>query len=309
MDKHNLVGVVTVTYNSAGVIDDFMNSILQQLHYDFALYIVDNASSDDTLRLVAKYQDSRVVIVRNSDNVGVAEGNNIGIRAAMKDGCDAVLLINNDTVFDSGLVSKLQDSLRDYGCEMVVPKISLCDEPEKIWCAGGYLSNWRATGRHFGYNVQDKGQFDKPRAVSYSPTCCMLIKKDVFARVGLMDATYFAYFDDTDFCLRANRAGVRLHYVPSVRLLHKVSALTGDQSEFSARHLTRNHVYYILKNYARWLSPLYLLAFQAQILTRCLLSRSLKTSAMTEKAFFEGISLFLSRSKRMRSGFSLTEAQ
>jgi GT2 family glycosyltransferase len=289
------IGVVTVTYNSAQVLEGFIASILGQAHKNFVLYVVDNASSDDTLQRLAQYKDPRIVTIPNRVNVGVAEGNNIGIRMARQDGCGSVLLLNNDTVFESDLFAELSRSFERYECEMVVPKIMFFDDPRKIWCAGGYFNAVRCSGSHFGLGSQDRGQFDVAKAVDYSPTCCMLVKMAVFDRVGLMDPNYFLYFDDTDFCLRAKRAGVRLFYIPSTRLLHKVSSLTGGISAMSLRYITRNHVYYALKNCSNFSLPFYLLALYAYIPAKyLLLLRRPDLFWAAQKAFWAGISLFCS---------------
>jgi GT2 family glycosyltransferase len=294
MDNQAVIGVVTVTFNSASVIRGFMDSLLKQEHAAFILYVVDNASSDETLQYVAVYADPRVTKIRNSTNVGVAEGNNIGIRAALEDGCAYVLLINNDTVFDCDLLSQLGVGLNTYVCDMIVPKILYFDAPDKIWCAGGYFRRLDGTSRHFGYGKRDDGRFDRSRSVPYSPTCCMLIKAAVFKRIGLMDANYFVYFDDTDFCYRAQRQSFRLYYLSSARVWHKVSSLTGGaESDFTVRYCTRNQVYYVLKNLPRWQLLYYLPLFQIRILAKfVLMSRRLTALWMAEKAFFAGVSLF-----------------
>ena len=158
-------GIVTVTYNSAPVIDDFMVSLLAQEHTNFVLYVVDNASSDDTLEQLSKFQDPRIVIIRNPTNVGVAEGNNIGIRAALRAGCKFVLLINNDTTFNSALLFQLHSGLLAHRGDMIVPKIVYFDDPGKIWAAGGYFSRLWGSSRHFGFGKKDIQQFDQPRLV------------------------------------------------------------------------------------------------------------------------------------------------
>lgn len=296
MDKAEQIGVVTVTFNSEGVIRPFMDSLLKQDYGDFRLYVVDNASSDETLRAVGEYRDSRIVVIANRENVGVAEGNNIGIRAALDDGCAEVLLLNNDTVFGPDLFTKLQDGLREHQCDMIVPKILFYDEPDKIWCAGGEFRHWRGTARHFGFCEKDDGSFDQERRVDYCPTCCMLIKREVFERVGLMDANYFAYFDDTDFCLRAYRASLTMFYIPGAQLLHKVSSLIGSKSETALRLLTRNHVYYVLKSYDLWKAAYYLPVCQAHALGRSLFSKTkAKALFITERAFWEGLFAYSAR--------------
>jgi GT2 family glycosyltransferase len=305
MDNSATIGIVTVTYNSGAVIRDFMHSLLKQSYRDLMLYVIDNSSSDNTLPLLAEYSDPRVVIISNSNNVGVAEGNNIGIRAALSDNCASVMLINNDTMFDPDLIFRLQDGLRKYKCDMIVPKILYFDPPDKIWSAGGSFSLLRGRSRHLGFGKKDDGQFDQPRQVEYSPTCCMLIDKEVFERIGVMDSKYFVYFDDADFCLRAHRAGIRLVYSPDAKLLHKVSSLIGHRSELSVRYVTRNHVYFVLKHF-RLLQILYYLPIcQAHVFVRCLLAKDpARAFVIAQKAFWEGISLFRSAQASTKSARS-----
>jgi GT2 family glycosyltransferase len=294
MGSRELVGVVTVTFNSSGVIDDFMVSMLNQGYSAFILYVVDNASSDDTLQGLSKYKDPRIVLIPNQTNVGVAEGNNTGIRAALRDSCGLILLINNDTVFEADLLQKLVEGLQKHRCEMIVPKILFFDKPDTIWCAGGYFSALRGTSGHFGFgkNVDDP-RFDDSRAISYSPTCCMLIEHEVFDRIGLMDENYFVYHDDTDFCLRACRGGVRLFYLPSAQILHKVGSLTGLNSSFTIRFASRNHVYLILKHYSPLQVWFYCSGYYIFNLWKYMfLLRSPKSFWMAQRAFWEGISLF-----------------
>jgi len=295
VDEEALVGIVTVTFNSGFVIRTFMNSLLKQTYIGFILYVIDNASTDATLQALGEYNDPRIVIVRNSTNVGAAEGNNIGIRAALKDGCSSVVLINNDTAFDDDLLYQLLLGLEQHDCDMVVPKILYFDEPEKIWSAGGYFSWLRGSARHFGLDRNDDGQFDRARFVDYSPTTCMLIRKEVFDVVGFLDASYFAYFEDTDFCYRAHQAGIKLLYISSGRLLHRVSSLTGRDSDFTVRYCVRNHVYYVLKNFPIWQRLFYLPALQFHLVAKfVLMRRKLSTFWLAEKAFSEGFSLFFS---------------
>ena len=300
MDSSSRIGVVTVTYNSGSVIDDFMVSLLAQTHRVFTAYIIDNASSDDTVKRVGAYRDRRIRLLEQKANVGVAEGNNIGILAALNDSSEYILLINNDTVFGANLLTELLDGLERYCSDMVTPKILYFDDPKRIWCAGGYFSRLRGSARHFGIGRLDEGEFDHPRAVDYSPTCCMLIKKNVFADVGLMDSNYFVYFDDTDFCQRAYRAGIHILYLPAARLLHKVSALIGGESDFYYWITIRNHVYYLLKHFRRWQIPLYLAAYQIHLLLKfVVLLRKPKTFLLAERAFLKGISLFRAASSSL----------
>jgi GT2 family glycosyltransferase len=292
MSNSSSVSVVTVTYNSGEVIDGFMASVLRQTHPDVAVHIVDNASSDQTLKRIANYRDSRVRLIVNAENRGFAEANNQGTQAALATGCDFVLLMNNDTEFEPSLIEKLLDGLKEYPCDMVAPKIVFHHDQRIIWSAGGGLDPDRGySGFHHGYGEIDQGQFDSPRKIGHAPACCLLIRREVFRRIGLMDSHYFTYVEDTDFSYRAMRAGLTMMYLPSARVLHKAHSLTGGSfSSFMMRYITRNRVYFLLKHFGPWRGLYYVPAYQLYLLLQ-LLSGSVGLSMfwLREKAFFEGL--------------------
>ena len=102
--------MVTVTYNSESVLGEFLDSLAAQTHQKFILYVVDNASKDQTLEITQRRTDLSVIIIANAENLGVAEGNNQGILAAVEDGCECVLFLNNDTVFPADFCATLYRS-------------------------------------------------------------------------------------------------------------------------------------------------------------------------------------------------------
>jgi|HubBroStandDraft_6_1064221.scaffolds.fasta_scaffold124866_1 GT2 family glycosyltransferase len=291
MGRRSFVGIVTVTFNSGAVLRAFIESVLKQSHAEFLLYVVDNASADGTLKVLAEYHDKRIVVIPNQTNVGVARGNNQGIRSALDANCDDVLLINNDTEFDADLLKELLDGLDRYHSDVAVPKITHYDNPDTLWYAGGYFNHWKGyRGMHCGLGENDRGEFDEVRQVQYAPTCCMLVRSEVFESIGVMDEQYFVYVDDTDFCFRAMRRGIKIIYLPSARVLHKVSSLTGNEdSKFALRYMTRGHVYFIRKNFGFWTSACYLTAYQVRLFYK-LLSRGIDwdTLLIRQGAFFEG---------------------
>ena len=133
------IGIVTVLYNSSGVLDGFYESLNAQTYRDFVLYAIDNKSPDDSLQKIKKLADTatfKTVIIEADDNGGVAKGNNIGIKKALADGCGIVLLANNDIEFQSDTIGKLLDCMRAHGSDMAVPKI-FNYFTGKLWYAGG----------------------------------------------------------------------------------------------------------------------------------------------------------------------------
>ena len=264
------IGLVTITYNSAKVITPFMDCVLRQTHTDFILYIIDNISSDNTLELLSKYKDDRIVIIANTQNVGVAAGNNQGILRAMADGCDEILIINNDVEFEYTLLEKLSRQLEELNCSLVAPKMMYHPETHLIWWAGTKFNPKEGCmTHHIGIQEEDKGQYDHIEKMDYAPTCCVLLKREVIDDIGLMDEKYFAYYDDTDFFYRIFKQGKHvLFYYPFVQFYHKVGGLSnmkkGNAKKFKFNNfyihlITRNHVYYLRKqkSWRAWWNIIY----------------------------------------------------
>ncbi|MBU1145305.1 MAG: glycosyltransferase family 2 protein [Firmicutes bacterium] len=300
---NSVIGIVTVTYNSEKVIEGFLQSILIQDYSNYFLYIIDNASRDKTLSLLSKYKDNRIKLFVNMENLGIASGNNIGISAAMKDGCEKILLINNDTEFEINLISKLLNVQSSVKCRLVVPKILYFSEPDVIWYAGGFLSKYRGyTPSHRGIGEKDIGQYSNIEVITYAPTCCVLLDTQVIRDVGLMDENYFVYFDDVDFMYRILKNGShKLVYLDDVSFFHKVGSLTRSSeknknknvfSNFYIEYRTKNLVYF-LKNQKTISSTFFIFyhyfRMNAHFLLTSKYKHDLKTFFLIQKSFYNGL--------------------
>ncbi len=242
------IGIVTVTFNSGEVLPDFFSSLERQTCRDYTLYAVDNASTDNTCAFVQEHMPG-CVLVRNPDNIGFAAGTNQGVRKALADGCEAILLLNNDVEFGPDLIERLVEGIREFNCDMTAPMMYYHQPKDRIWAAGGALQprlGFRAV--HRGLNKPDRGQYEHPCRVTFAPFCCVLIRSAVFDRVGFLDEQYFTYAEDADFMYRCLKVGVTLWYIPGARLWHKVNSLTGTFSPFSLRYGARNRAYFIAKH-------------------------------------------------------------
>ena len=136
MDK---VGIVTITYNSGNVLSTFMQCVWQQTYTNFILYVIDNASIDNTKEILDLENESRLVLINNQNNLGVARANNQGILRAIEDDCSQILIINNDVEFDSDLIEKLMKLQKDKDCSLVSPKMMYYNKPDHIWYAGSWF--------------------------------------------------------------------------------------------------------------------------------------------------------------------------
>lgn len=269
------MGVVTVTHNSASVLTEFLESVCKQTHSDYLLYMIDSGSTDGTQDRLHALSDPRLRIVICKDNIGFAAGTNLGIRMALEEECESVMLLNNDTAFGPELFQQLSDGLDRYHCDMTTPKMLYYDAPEKIWTAGGHLNKWLGYRQHHdGENRSDDKRFDTPRRVTFTPFCCVLMRSSVFQKIGHLDEAFFVYVEDVDYCYRALKAGLSIWYLPQCRLLHKVNSLTGYMSEFMVKHCTRNRIYYLRKSTSNPVAFFWYAAYQAYYLADFLLRRT-----------------------------------
>jgi len=250
------IGVVTVTFNSGDVLPSFLESIHNQIGVDIDLYVVDNASSDGSADMAERAaSNARTLVFRNVSNLGVAEGNNIGIRQALVDGHEWVLLLNNDTEFGPTLLADLLATAVDAGAEVLSPVIEGDVPVGTLWYGGGRTvprKAYRAVHDEAGRVAASTRVTRQPvEETNYAPTCCLLVSRRVFDVVGLMDASYFVYYDDVDFNLRCRRAGIPYYLTSRARMLHKAGSISGrGRTTFTAVWLPRNWVL-IVRRFAR----------------------------------------------------------
>lgn len=297
------VGLVTITYNSGDVLPQFLDCVWKQSHEKLLLYVVDNASSDSTLSILDNSSDSRLHVIKNDKNFGVAKANNQGIKKAISDGCNQLLIINNDVEFEVTLIEKLLNAQKESNCSLVSPKMMYFDDSKHIWYAGSWFNKGKGyLPLHRGMRELDNGQYDKIIEVEYAPTCCLLAKKEVFVDVGFMNEKYFVYFDDTDFSYRVWKDGRhKMYYYPYVDFFHKVGSLTKSfnkedemvyRGDFFIKQNTRNHVFF-LKQVGGVFSYVFIfwLFFKNNIrfVTNSRIRKNAATWRLINKSYFEGL--------------------
>lgn len=239
------VGIVLVNYNGELFQEECLKSIRSSTYKNYEIIIVDNGSTDKSISKVKKVFNN-LIILETGENNGVAKGNNIGIKKAIEIGCEYILLLNNDTEIEKDMISNMVKKVnKDV---MVTCKMYYYNQSDVLWCAGGKIHWNKGITSHFGENQKDIGQLDVSRFVEYTPTCCLLIHKDIFKKVGFMDEKYFMYYDDTDFIARCSKKNIKVWYEASAKLWHKVSSSSGGcESKISVYYLNRNRLYFINK--------------------------------------------------------------
>lgn len=245
MEKKPLIGIVIVNFNGAKFQNECIESILKSTYQDFRIIVVDNGSTDDSMSQLSAFDDARIEPILVGENVGVAKGNNIGIERSLSDGCDASLILNNDTVLEPDMLEKLVKALEKDAA--ACPMIYYWSNPEVFWFCGGAFAAKKGLSLHVGNDVKDTGQ-PLPDHCEYAPTCCLLVKNSVIKEIGMMDEAYFLYFDDADFAMRLKLAGRPIAMVRDAKLYHKVSMSTGGAtSKTVTYYMNRNRFYFLDK--------------------------------------------------------------
>lgn len=241
------VAICLVNYNGSRFLNDCVRALRVGSYTNIEVVVVDNASTDQSVAsLRSEFPD--VTVLPQGQNIGVAAGNNVAIKYALGRGHDYVLLLNYDTLPDRFLIERLIE----HGNErtLVTANTSYWQAPEVSNShAGGF--DWRLGRLRETFLNRTTSEIGaSAREVDIADTCCLLVHRDVFLRVGFMDESYFLYYDDTDFVVRARTAGYRIVFVPSAVLRHyergaNTAALV---SAFSAYYTTRNRLYFMRKH-------------------------------------------------------------
>lgn len=254
LDDTRRIGIVTVLFKSAPVIDAFVICMNTQTFKNFHVYFVENEVTSEACRVaIERAARFNYTFVRNDRNMGVAAANNQGMGFFLADrGYTHVLFLNNDIEFEADFLRSQASIFRRHTeVDALAPKIFYFSEPSRVWYAGGKLSYLKGGVRHFGHNKHDRLTGRPLYRVTYAPTCSLMVDAARLRASGIrMWEELFVYADDYQFCkdLRAKR--IALYYAPDIKLWHKISTSTGgSQSEFSRFYLTRNWAYLGIVHY------------------------------------------------------------
>jgi GT2 family glycosyltransferase len=241
------IGIVTVNYNSARFIQEFVDSVCR-LDYPAAhLVVVDSGSSDGSADEIER-RCPHAQIIRCSENVGIARGNNIGAAFCREQGFDYVLFVNNDTTHEPDVLRLLAAAADER--TMTVPRILYAHDHTLINTHAGDFDWTLGVFRNTYHGKPDGPKTRQRRELQTASFCCMLVPTRVFDDVGELDERFFMYYEETDFLRRAIDHGYRLLYLPEAVVYHQESASSGGgwMTPFKQYYATRNRLYLLSKH-------------------------------------------------------------
>jgi len=255
------IAIVILHYANKDLTTQCLESVrkLQTLDFRLQTIIVNNNPKENLDDLEKNFAD--FVFLKTKKNLGFTGGNNLGIKRALRDGADFVFLLNSDTILDKDCLTYLlkQSCLADQNA-ILGPKIYFApgheyhqgkykpsDQGRVIWYAGGIVDWKNVLASHRGVDEVDNGQYGQAEQTDFVSGCAMLIKKEVFQKIGLLDDKYFLYLEDNDFCQRAKKAGFKVIYAPKAKVWHINAGSSEVGGSLHDYYLTRNRLIFGIK--------------------------------------------------------------
>jgi GT2 family glycosyltransferase len=217
---------------------------LERLDFpSFSTVVVDNGSTDGSATEIRKRYPT-ISLIEKEQNLGFGAGNNVGIRYALERGADFVWLLNNDTLPPpSSLLNMVKAAKSTTSSILVGSVLVFAHDPQTVqaW-GGGIVRPLLGATKHL----------TSPGDLDYITAASLLAPKSLFEQVGLFDEHFFLYWEDTDLCRRAYRAGWRFKVAGGEPIMHKHSTSTKSEMlrmrEFADIHFVRGMVRFFRKH-------------------------------------------------------------
>ena len=261
------ISVIILNWNGLKDTIRCLNSLKKITYPNYEVIVVDNGSKGNDADVLEKKYQEYIKLIRNKENLGFAEGNNIAMRQVLKENKSKyVFLLNNDTVVSPVFLTelvKIAQSGEKIG--ILQPKMLKMDNP-KIIDSAGHIFGFASSGIiDRGKGEIDKGQYDDKLDIVGACAGACLYKKEMLENIGLFDKNFFAYYEDAELSWRAHKRGWKAKFVPSSIIYHKRAGSSGKNKKLRykmSKLCLKNMVLTVKRHgtfYQKILFPLFLL--------------------------------------------------
>lgn len=240
------IGIVICNYNKQDYIVPCIQSVLDSSMQDFAVYVVDNASTDESVSCIRERFGDRVMLLENKENLGGSGGFNTGLREALKHGHSYIMLMDNDIIADKKAVEELYHFLEQHlEVGMAGSKVYFMDEPERIWGYGGTIDFTEFKQKDSYKNYTDGDSVPEVDYCDYVAACSLMARTEAIEKVGLMPEDNFIYWDDMEWGWRFNQAGYQVAVCGKSKIWHKAGGRNAENT-FIHYYMWRNRIHFFM---------------------------------------------------------------
>jgi GT2 family glycosyltransferase len=261
------VGVAILNWNGVEWLKAFLGNVVENSKNQAKVYVIDNASTDDSVQYIAKYFPE-VVVLQNKFNSGYTGGYNFGMTLLEE---EIVILLNSDVeVTPYWLDPIVREFNLDSNLDALQPRIlnqRSKSQFEYAGAAGGFLDSWGypfCRGRIFQHLEEDHGQYNDKCNVFWASGACLAVRRNAYLEIGGLDPLFFAHFEEIDLCWRIQRRGGKILYCPDSTVYHVGGGTLSNLNPKKTFYNFRNNLFVLFKNLPR--NPLFVAIFLRLIL-------------------------------------------
>ncbi len=253
-----MLGILIINYNQWQKTVDCINSVFKTVKSPYKIYLLDNASANDSAQELERIykNNKRVVFIKNKQNTGYANGNNLLINLAEKDGCNKILISNNDIIFDNNAIDKLYNDICENDCLAIAPRLKYPNGTiqqnikkeapnfKKYILSETYFHNFDKKRKYQNNYVAKKFEY-----VYWISGAVFIADTSKFKSIGYFDKNTFLYFEEYILAEKAAKSNLKIATDPLATAYHFHGASTGGNANLFTRTENLKSELYFFKNY------------------------------------------------------------
>jgi hypothetical protein len=242
------VAIIICNYNKKDKVLECIQCILKQSYTDYALYVVDNASTDGSVEAIQKAYPNEVTLLINSENLGGSGGFNTGLKMAFEEGYPYLMCVDNDAMLEESSVGNLVAFLDEHSeVGMAASKVYHLEAPDYIQQFGQRIDFERFCTEVPHLNQVEDGTMPDYLYVDSVAACSLMVRRTTIEKIGFLPEENFLYWDDTEWCYLCNQAGMKVASVGTSKAFHAMGAKKEEVNTFPTYYAWRNWIRFFAK--------------------------------------------------------------
>ncbi|MGB9911188.1 MAG: glycosyltransferase family 2 protein [Microgenomates group bacterium] len=237
------LSIIILNYNSGEFLENCLNSVFssEKNGFNYEVIVVDNASTDNSIKKIEKFKFKGLIIIKNKKNLGFSAGNNIGVKKAKG---RYLLFLNPDTLVKKNTFKEMIKFMDDHPevgvatCRVELPNGKM-DEA----CHRGFPTPWNAfchfsgleklfpKSRIFSGYILGWKPLNEAHEIDAGAGAFLIVRREAGEKINWWDEDYFWYGEDLDFCYRIKKLGWKIYYFPKVKIIHFKGITSGIRKE------------------------------------------------------------------------------